>query len=389
MNNATKTIPRILRDNICTGFNALNLMIAVALAAVGAWKNLLFIFIILINTTVSIVQEIRAKRQIERLTLLLAVAVMRGGKEQRIRPEELRKGDTPVLAAGNAVCTDCILQEGRLEVNEAIPTGESESVVKLAGDRLLSGSSIVAGRGLAKAECGADACFTAKQTAQLVLLDSDFSVLKDVISEGRRVINNLTKSAGVFFAAPHLGLSHAQMNLVMSLAVGIASLAGVIYSPCSAEKRKPLPEGVPHRFAVLIVARNEAAVIGNLTDSLKQQNYPAGLIDIYVVAGNCTDCTAEIAHAHGARVFERHDRSRVGKGFALSYLLRRIKREYDGYLVFDADNVVDRNYFREINKTFSAGYNIVRRETISYCPTAVFYDEQLTGFRQSVRQRMC
>ena len=125
MNNATKTIPHILRDNICTGFNALNLMIAVALAAVGAWKNLLFIFIILINTTVSIVQEIRAKRQIERLTLLAqpAVAVMRSGKEQRIRPEEIRKGDTPVLAAGDAVCTDCIWQEGRPEVNKAIPSG--------------------------------------------------------------------------------------------------------------------------------------------------------------------------------------------------------------------------------------------------------------------------
>lgn len=245
MNNATKTIPRILRDNICTGFNALNLMIAVALAAVGAWRNLLFIFIILINTTVGIVQEIRAKRQIERLTLLAqpAVAVMRSGKEQRIRPEEIRKGDTLVLTAGDAVCTDCILQEGRLEVNEAILTGESESVVKLAGDRLLSGSSIVDGRGLTEAECSADACFTAKQTAQLVLLDSDFSVLKDVISEGRRVINNLTKSAGVFFAAPHLGLSHAQMNLVMSLAVGIASLAGVIYSPCTAEKAQATAGG--------------------------------------------------------------------------------------------------------------------------------------------------
>ena len=91
MNNAAKTVPRILRDNICTGFNALNLMIALVLAAVGAWRNLLFLFIILINTTVGIVQEIRAKRQIERLTLLLAAAVMRGGKEQRIRPEELRK----------------------------------------------------------------------------------------------------------------------------------------------------------------------------------------------------------------------------------------------------------------------------------------------------------
>ena len=68
MNNAAKKVPRILRDNICTGFNALNLMIALVLAAVGAWRNLLFIFIILINTTVGIVQEIRAKRQIEPLT---------------------------------------------------------------------------------------------------------------------------------------------------------------------------------------------------------------------------------------------------------------------------------------------------------------------------------
>ena len=68
MNNATKTIPQIMRDNICTVFNLLNLMIAASLAAVGAWKNILFIFIILINTAVGIVQEIKAKRQIERLS---------------------------------------------------------------------------------------------------------------------------------------------------------------------------------------------------------------------------------------------------------------------------------------------------------------------------------
>ena len=99
MNNATKTIPQILRDNICTVFNALNLMIAVALAAVGAWKNILFIFIILINTVVGIVQEIKAKRQIERLTLLAqpVVTVLRGGEETTIRPEEIRTGDVLVL----------------------------------------------------------------------------------------------------------------------------------------------------------------------------------------------------------------------------------------------------------------------------------------------------
>lgn len=80
MNNATKTIPQILRDNICTVFN---LLIAVSLAAVGAWKNILFIAIILINTVVGIIQEIKAKRQIERLTLLAqpTVTILQEGTE--------------------------------------------------------------------------------------------------------------------------------------------------------------------------------------------------------------------------------------------------------------------------------------------------------------------
>lgn len=231
------------------------------------------------------------------------------------------------------------------------------------------------------------------------------------------------------------------------------------------KKPKPLPDGPLHRFAVLIAARNEEMVIGNLIDSLRQQSYPAELVDIYVTADNCTDRTAEIAHAHGAAVFCRTDLGRVGKGYALHDLLQQIQKTYDAYLVFDADNVVDPNYIREINKTFSVGYDIVtsyrntknygdnwisagyglwflreaqylnrprallgtscgvsgtgflfaRRilercggwnfflltedieftaynithgEKIGYCPSAVFYDEQPTGFRQSVRQRM-
>ncbi len=148
MNNATKTVSQILRDNICTVFNALNLMIAIALAAVGAWKNILFIFIILINTVVGIIQEIKAKRQIERLTLLASpsATVLRGGQEYTVRPEEIKNGDVLLLTAGSVLCTDCILEEGRLEVNESILTGESETAVKMPGDKLLSGSNVIAGR---------------------------------------------------------------------------------------------------------------------------------------------------------------------------------------------------------------------------------------------------
>lgn len=128
-------------------------------------------------------------------------------------------------------------------------------------------------------------------------------------------------------------------------------------------KKKPSALPVPHRFAVLIAARNEEAVIGNLIDSIEEQSYPRQLIKIFVAADNCTDATAHIARMHGAQVYERRDLSRRGKGYALDFLLREIalhEDEYfDGYLVLDADNVLDRDFILHMNETFSAGHDIV------------------------------
>jgi cellulose synthase/poly-beta-1,6-N-acetylglucosamine synthase-like glycosyltransferase len=119
-----------------------------------------------------------------------------------------------------------------------------------------------------------------------------------------------------------------------------------------------------HRYAVLIAARNEGPVIGELLRSIRSQNYPGELVDIFVVADNCTDDTAAVARMFGATVFERFDTSRVGKGYALSYAFRQIKLlcgidRYDGYMVFDADNVLDENYIREMNNVFDSGYRVV------------------------------
>ena len=88
------------------------------------------------------------KRQIERLTLPAqpTVTVLRGKTEQSVAPSAVQKGDLLVLSSGNAVCADCVLQQGQLEVNEVILTGESEPVFKKPGDRLLSGGSVIAGR---------------------------------------------------------------------------------------------------------------------------------------------------------------------------------------------------------------------------------------------------
>jgi cellulose synthase/poly-beta-1,6-N-acetylglucosamine synthase-like glycosyltransferase len=119
-----------------------------------------------------------------------------------------------------------------------------------------------------------------------------------------------------------------------------------------------------HKYAVLIAARNESAVIGELLESIKAQNYPRELVDIYVVADNCTDDTAEIAHRNGATVIERSNLCRIGKGYALNYAFRHIKNTcgiefYDGYIVFDADNILHPDFIKEINAVFDSGYRVV------------------------------
>ena len=120
-----------------------------------------------------------------------------------------------------------------------------------------------------------------------------------------------------------------------------------------------------HRFAVMISARNEEKVIGQLIDSIKQQTYPAELVDIFVVADNCTDSTAKVAREKGAtKVYERFNQEKVGKGYALELLFDKVREDYghtyfDGYFVFDADNLLDSRYIEEMNTTFSAGYKVL------------------------------
>ncbi len=119
-----------------------------------------------------------------------------------------------------------------------------------------------------------------------------------------------------------------------------------------------------HRYGVLIAARNEEAVIANLIGSIKNQSYDASLVQIFVVADNCTDKTAEVAKEAGAIVYERFNREQVGKGYALKFLLDQLMAAdgwstYDGFFVFDADNILDDHYIEEMNHTFGQGYPVV------------------------------
>jgi glycosyltransferase involved in cell wall biosynthesis len=127
-------------------------------------------------------------------------------------------------------------------------------------------------------------------------------------------------------------------------------------------KSKNYNASINHKYAVVIAARNESAVIAQLINSIKKQNYPGELLDIYVVADNCTDDTAAVAKQAGARVFERFNKQLVGKGYALDYAFKNILKSnkyYEGYFVFDADNLLDENYVSEMNKVFDKGYKII------------------------------
>ena len=119
-----------------------------------------------------------------------------------------------------------------------------------------------------------------------------------------------------------------------------------------------------HKYAVLISARNEESVITQLIDSIRNQTYQEELVTVFVVADNCTDSTAASARKAGAKVYERFNMRQIGKGFALDYLLGKIRADYpvdefDGFFVIDADNLLDENYISAMNKTFSDGHEII------------------------------
>lgn len=119
-----------------------------------------------------------------------------------------------------------------------------------------------------------------------------------------------------------------------------------------------------HRYAFVISARNEEEVIGQLCDSIRGQNYPAELIDIFVVADNCNDATADVAREHGATVYERFNTEKIGKGYALDFLFDNIRRDkgngyYKGYFIVDADNILHENYVFEMNKAVDEGRRII------------------------------
>ena len=129
-----------------------------------------------------------------------------------------------------------------------------------------------------------------------------------------------------------------------------------------ARSRLPRPKKL-HRYAFFIAAHNEEAVIANLVRSIKDQDYPSELIEVFVVADACTDNTAQLAREAGAIVYERNDlpvRARAGSWTLVSTVsLTSIPTRFEGYFIFDADNVISRDYVSKMNDAFDQGFHVV------------------------------
>lgn len=182
------------------------------------------------------------------------------------------------------------------------------------------------------------------------------------------------------------GVRTVLMGLI-SLLNGLSSLVGALFFHRKVYKvlgffatRKFPPARKQHKYAILVAARNEEAVIGQLIDSIRRQDYPAELVDIYVVADNCDDRTAQAARNRGAICYERHDLAHRTKGFALQYLVEHIREDvgvetYEGYFIFDADNLLKRDFISKMNDAFDAGEKIVT----SYRNTKNFDDNWISA----------
>ncbi len=225
----SKTIKEIVRDNTLTYFNLVFLIIAILLILVGSFRDLTFLPIIIANTLIGIIQEIRSKKVIDELTMLNAptATVVREGKEKEIPIENLVLNDLVLFKSGDQICADAEVIEGRVCVNEALLTGEEDEILKKEKDELLSGSFIVSGSCYARlTKVGKDS-YISKLTLQAKTIE------KKEQSEIIRSLNKIVKLAGIVIIPIGLTLFIEQFvfggeTLKASVQAMVASVIGMI-----------------------------------------------------------------------------------------------------------------------------------------------------------------
>ena len=189
----SKTTKEIVHENIFTYFNLIFAVLAVLLILVGSFRDLTFLPVIIANTLIGIIQEVRAKQILDKLTMLNAphAMVVRDGKKAMIDAEELVLDDIVIFKAGNQVCADAVVSAGEVQVNESLLTGEADEITKRKGDKLMSGSFIVSGQCHARLDRVGEDSYISKLTMQAKEMQSGEQ------SEMIRSLNKLVKCVGV------------------------------------------------------------------------------------------------------------------------------------------------------------------------------------------------
>lgn len=182
------TIGKIILRNTLTIFNLVNLVLAIMIISVGAYKNLLFILIAIANTLISIINEIRAKKTVDKMRLISEQkpTVIRNGKPYQIDQTEIVEGDLIVYSLGDQIIVDSRIEQGTVEVNEAFITGEQDNITKNRGDNLISGSFIVSGT------CQATA-IAVGAASQLNKIEQSAHIIKSTGSQLFVLMNNIVK----------------------------------------------------------------------------------------------------------------------------------------------------------------------------------------------------
>ena len=206
--NIFKTNKEIIRDHTLTYFNFLNLFLGILILVSGQFKNITFMGVIIINTLIGIVQEMKVKKLVDKLAVITAskAAVIRDGEAKEIDIHEVVVKDTMVLTTGNQVCADAIVMESDgMEVNESMLTGESRPVKKNAGDRLMSGSFLTAGSGVVQVEYVGEDSYAYQ-------LMKKAKTKKRASSEMQRTINRIIKVVGALIIPIGIMLYLSQKN---------------------------------------------------------------------------------------------------------------------------------------------------------------------------------
>ena len=166
--SSTMSVSDIVKSNVFTYFNLVFAIIAVLLSIVGAWRDMLFLPIIIANTCIGIIQEIHSKKVLDKLSILNAPqsVVIRDGKKAQIAADKLVLDDVVEFTAGSQIPADAVVLDGELQVNESLITGESDEITKRAGDQLLSGSFVVSGKAYARLEKVGKDSYISKLTLQ-------------------------------------------------------------------------------------------------------------------------------------------------------------------------------------------------------------------------------